>query len=122
MTTDEAPVQSQAPPMMHPSILKVIEQKNEIRKKLANIKHKIGVYSAKGGVGKTTVSVNLAYTLASLGYKVGLLDADVDCPNVTMFLGIDQMISVRLSADACRQGWDQGAFNCNVHRRHKEAE
>lgn len=92
MAADEVQEQ-QIPNTMHPSILKVIEQKKEIRKKLANIKHKIGVYSAKGGVGKTTVSVNLAYTLASLGYKVGLLDADVDCPNVTMFLGIDQMVS-----------------------------
>ncbi len=78
----------QLPPNFHPSILQVLEQKKAIRKKLANIKHKIGIYSAKGGVGKTTVSVNVAYTLASLGFRVGLLDADVDCPNVTMFLGI----------------------------------
>ncbi len=74
--------------VMHPSILKVIEQKKALKEKLANIKHKIGVYSAKGGVGKTTVSVNLAYTLHSMGFKVGLLDVDVDCPNVPMFLGI----------------------------------
>lgn len=74
---------------MHPSILKVIEQKKRVKEKLASIKHKIGVYSAKGGVGKTTVSVNLAYTLKSMGYKVGLLDADIDCPNVTMFLGLE---------------------------------
>ncbi|MDE1851540.1 MAG: P-loop NTPase [Candidatus Micrarchaeota archaeon] len=74
---------------MHPSILKVIEQKNAIREKLSTIKHKIGVYSAKGGVGKTTVAVNMAYALSSLGYKVGLLDADIDTPNITLFLGIE---------------------------------
>ncbi len=85
--------QEQAPSVMHPSILKVIEQKKALREKLSNIKHKIGVYSAKGGVGKTTVSVNLAYTLAGMGYKVGLLDVDVDCPNITMFLGITGMFS-----------------------------
>lgn len=85
--------QEQIPSVMHPSILKVIEQKKELREKLSNIKHKIGVYSAKGGVGKTTVSVNLAYTLAGMGYKVGLLDVDVDCPNITMFLGITGMFS-----------------------------
>ncbi len=80
-------------PKAHPSILKVIEQKKRIRERLSGIKHKIGVYSAKGGVGKTTVAVNLAYTLKERGYRVGLLDADVDCPNLTMFLGIDEKIS-----------------------------
>lgn len=83
----------QIPNVMHPSILKVIEQKKAIKEKLKGIKHKIGVYSAKGGVGKTTVSVNLAYTLKSMGFKVGLLDADIDCPNLTMFLGITGMFS-----------------------------
>ena len=72
----------------HPSILKVIDQKKRIRERLVGIKHRIGVYSAKGGVGKTTMAVNIAYTLKNMGYKVGLLDADIDCPNVTMFLGM----------------------------------
>lgn len=75
----------------HPSILKVIEQKEKIRQKLSGIKHKIGIYSAKGGVGKTTISVNLAYALKEMGYRVGLLDADIDTPNVAMFLGITGM-------------------------------
>jgi ATP-binding protein involved in chromosome partitioning len=74
---------------MHPSMLKVIEQKKRIREKLARIKNKIGIYSAKGGVGKTTTAVNIAYTLKGMGYKVGLLDADIDCPNISMFLGIN---------------------------------
>ncbi len=80
-------------PSAHPSILRVIEQKKRIREKLSGIKHKIGIYSAKGGVGKTTTAVNVAYTLSKMGYKVGLLDADVDCPNVTMFLGISEVLS-----------------------------
>ncbi len=50
--------------------------------------YKLGVHSGKGGVGKTFVSVNIAYSLSSLGYKVGLLDADIDCPNVSRFLSI----------------------------------
>jgi len=70
-----------------PSFLAVIKQREEIKAKLANIKHKIGVYSAKGGVGKTTTAVNIAYTLNSMGYKVGVLDADIDTPNVTYFVG-----------------------------------
>lgn len=49
---------------------------------LANVKHVIGIASGKGGVGKSTVSVNLAVALARLGYKVGLADADVYGPSV----------------------------------------
>lgn len=49
---------------------------------LTNVKHIIGVASGKGGVGKSTVAVNLAVALARLGYKVGLADADVYGPSV----------------------------------------
>jgi len=54
---------------------------------LPNIKHLIAVASGKGGVGKTTVAVNLALALKALGAKVGLLDADVYGPNVPVMLG-----------------------------------
>src|SRR5438874_7937380 len=47
----------------------------------------VAVGSGKGGVGKTTLAVNLALALAKLGYKVGLLDADVYGPNVPLMLG-----------------------------------
>ena len=58
------------------------EQKRVIADSLSRIKTKIGVYSGKGGVGKTTVAVNLAVTLAQDGASVGILDVDIDCPNV----------------------------------------
>jgi MinD superfamily P-loop ATPase len=48
----------------------------------------LGVTSGKGGVGKTTVAVNLACNLADHGYKVALIDADVDAPNAALLLGI----------------------------------
>jgi len=49
----------------------------------------VAVGSGKGGVGKTTLSVNLAVALARLGHKVGLLDADVYGPNVPLMLGVN---------------------------------
>ena len=64
------------------------QQKRQITDRLGKIKTKIGVYSGKGGVGKTTVAVNLAVTLANMGSSVGLLDVDIDCPNVAKVMGI----------------------------------
>ena len=54
---------------------------------LPGIQHVIAVGSGKGGVGKTTVAVNLAISLAKLGHRVGLIDADIYGPNVPTMLG-----------------------------------
>jgi ATP-binding protein involved in chromosome partitioning len=64
------------------------EKKRAVADSLSGIKAKIGVYSGKGGVGKTTVAVNLAATLAQEGAAVGILDVDIDCPNVVRAMKI----------------------------------
>ena len=66
------------------------EQKRNITSALSRITHKVGVYSGKGGVGKTTVAVNLAVTLAQEGARVGILDVDIDCPNVVRAMKVSE--------------------------------
>ena len=56
---------------------------------LEGVRYKIAVASGKGGVGKSTVSTNLSLALRSLGYTVGLLDADIYGPSQQMMLGIE---------------------------------
>jgi len=62
---------------------------SKIKKNLDNIKHKIVVLSGKGGVGKSTVSANLAFSLSEKGYNVGLLDGDLHGPSIPKILGIE---------------------------------
>src|SRR5215468_4091803 len=65
-------------------------QAQPLKLPIAGVKNLIAVGSGKGGVGKTTVSVNLAVGLAELGHKVGLMDADVYGPNVPLMMGINK--------------------------------
>ena len=65
------------------------EMEEAVRKSMEHVKHKIMVMSGKGGVGKTTVAVNLAFALGMQGLDVGLMDADIHGPDVPKMLGIE---------------------------------
>jgi len=67
-------------------------QEQALKEALSKIKHKFLVMSGKGGVGKTSVSVNLAIALANKGYKVGIMDVDLHGPDVPRMLGLEGMI------------------------------
>jgi ATP-binding protein involved in chromosome partitioning len=64
------------------------EQDAAVEKALGNIKNKILVMSGKGGVGKTSTSVNLSIALARKGYQVGIMDVDLHGPDVPRMLGL----------------------------------
>jgi Mrp family chromosome partitioning ATPase len=65
-------------------------EQQKVEKNLEKVKHIIIVMSGKGGVGKSTVAVNLAGTLKVQGLKVGVMDADITNPNIPKMLGIEE--------------------------------
>jgi ATP-binding protein involved in chromosome partitioning len=65
------------------------EEQQKLKDRMGKIKNKIAVISGKGGVGKSTVTVNLAASFAQKGFKVGVLDADIHGPSVPRLLGLE---------------------------------
>ncbi len=72
----------------------IVDQDLQVRLSLEKIKNKFLVMSGKGGVGKTSVSVNLSIALADRGYKVGLMDVDIHGPDIPRMLGLKEMLDV----------------------------
>jgi ATP-binding protein involved in chromosome partitioning len=67
-----------------------LEQQQRLKDRMARIRHKVAVISGKGGVGKSTVTVNMAVALAAHGHanQVGILDADIHGPSVPKLMGL----------------------------------
>ena len=70
---------------------KEVHEQQRIEAAMAQVKYKFLVLSGKGGVGKSSVAVNLAVTLAQQGYQVGIMDADIHGPNMPKMLGVEDL-------------------------------
>ncbi len=70
------------------------QEEDKIKASLSKIKHKIFVLSGKGGVGKSSVSANLAASLSKKGYKTGLMDVDVHGPSIAQMLGLTELLDI----------------------------
>ena len=66
------------------------QERQALHKRMCRVQHKIIVLSGKGGVGKSTVAVNMAVSLANAGRRVGLLDVDIHGPSIPTLLGLEK--------------------------------
>ncbi len=69
-------------------------QDRQIESSLSKIKHKILVMSGKGGVGKSSLSTNIAMTLSLKGFKTGLLDVDIHGPSIAGMMGLEGLLEI----------------------------
>ena len=72
----------------------VLEQNSRIMNNLSKVKYEVAIYTGKGGVGKSTVTINIAGALALRGRKVAILDADIDNPNICKLLGLKNKLEI----------------------------
>ncbi|EED92964.1 hypothetical protein THAPSDRAFT_22368 [Thalassiosira pseudonana CCMP1335] len=85
------------------------KEKSELKNALSNVSHVILVLSGKGGVGKSTVSVQVAQSLSSRGYSVGLLDVDICGPSIPRMSGV-----VGREVHQSQSGWEPVYANANL--------
>ena len=79
------------PMAIDPNLAKRTKQELALQKTISNIKHTIAIQSGKGGVGKSTVTWNLALAFAERGLSVGIMDADVTGPSIPLLAGLEGM-------------------------------
>jgi ATP-binding protein involved in chromosome partitioning len=97
------------------------EDDSRLEEQLRHIRHKLMVMSGKGGVGKTSVAVYLALSLATRGYQVGLLDVDLHGPDVPRMLGISGKFGVDLEGHLIPHRYNEHlqviSIECLLHDR-----
>lgn len=81
-------------PMDQETYKQVLEQNSRIVTNLSKVKYEVAIYTGKGGVGKSTVTINIAGALAMRGRKVAILDADIDNPTICKLLGLKNKLEI----------------------------
>lgn len=89
----------------------VAAQRNRLKARMASVDHVVAVMSGKGGVGKSTVTVNLAAALAKEGQAIGIVDADINGPSVAKMTGVRDQ-KVKTGADGMQPA--EGPFGIKV--------
>ncbi|MBT3922513.1 MAG: P-loop NTPase, partial [Nitrospina sp.] len=82
----------------------VVELGEKLRSRLDKIKYKVALMSGKGGVGKSSITANIASCLADRGYKVGILDADLNGPSIGHLLGVGNDVQLNMKDDGLEAG------------------
>jgi len=85
-----------------------------VKASLDKIKRKFIIMSGKGGVGKSSTSVNLALALAGKGFKVGLLDVDLHGPDIPRMLGLDGLLEINGEQQLIPKGYNQNLAAVSV--------
>ena len=90
----------------------VIDQREQLRTRLDQIKHKVCLMSGKGGVGKSSLTANMAACLVLRGHTVGILDADLNGPSIGKLLGVSNQEKLRITPEGVEPG--QGAMGIKI--------
>jgi len=75
---------------VHEIVKQVVEQLGAVKSRMDKVRHKVAIMSGKGGVGKSSVTVNIAQSLARQGLKIGILDVDISGPCIPKMVGIKE--------------------------------
>lgn len=85
-------------------ISQVVSQREKLRSRLDKIKHKVALMSGKGGVGKSSITANIAACLADQGHRVGILDADLNGPSIGHLLGVGNEQKLEIDEQGIQPG------------------